>query len=185
MLTRSVAVDPNAAWCCMCDPFVVQANRADDPDSCLQYTVNTVSGERQAPPKTEDGTDTEEVATSLAMVYVRILAGDGLPPSSTQAGEPSSDGSASAAAAAPPAAATVEAEASTSQAQQSDGQASAAANAAGQAASCSGRSTPAAAAVQDAAAATSAAPTEGPACQRTANWEEVYKDVLQSIYSSR
>lgn len=184
LITRSVAVDPNPAWCCMCDPFVVQANRADDPDSCLQYTVNTVSGERQAPPKTEDGTDTEEVATSLAMVYVRILAGDGLPPSSTQAGESSSDAPASAGAAAPPAAA-VEPEASTSQAQQSDGQASAAADAAGEAAGCSGRSTPAAAAVQDAAASTSAAPTEGPACQRTANWEEVYKDVLQSIYSSR
>lgn len=182
MLTRNVAVDPNPSWCGMCDPFVVvQANRADDPDSCLQCTVNTVSGERQAPPKTEDGTDTEEVTTSLAMVYVRILAGDGLPPSSTQAGESSSDAPGSAAA--PPAAA-VEAEASTSQAQQGDGQASAAADAAEEAAGCSGRSTAAAAAVQDAAANTSAAPTDGPACQRTADWEEVYTDVLQSIYSS-
>lgn len=59
----------------------MQGNRADDPDSCLQYTVNAVSGERQAPPKTEDGTDTEEVDTSLAMVYVRIHTGASLPSS--------------------------------------------------------------------------------------------------------
>jgi hypothetical protein len=170
----------------MFDLYAVQANRADDPDSCLQYTVNTLSGERQAPPKTEDGTDTEEVATSLAMVYVRIHTGDGLLPNSAQAGESSSDAPESAATEAAAPAATGEAEASTSQAQRGNGHAAAAAGAAGEAAGCSGRSTAAAAAVadgvQDAVASTSAGLTEG---QGTASWEEVYKDVLQSIHSSR
>lgn len=164
-----------------------EANRADDPDSCLQYTVNMLSGERQAPPKTEDGTDTEEVATSLAMVYVRIHTGDGLLPSIAQAGESSSNAPESAATEAAAPAAIAEAEASTSQVQQGDGHTSltAAAGAAGEPAGCSGRSTAAVAAaegVQDAVASTSAGPTEG---QGTANWEEVYKDVLQSIHSSR
>lgn len=34
--------------------------KLDDPESSLQYNISTPSGERQAPPKTEDGTDTEE-----------------------------------------------------------------------------------------------------------------------------
>lgn len=45
----------------------------------MQFTINALSGERQAPPKTEDGTDTEDVDPGLAMVYVRIHTGASLP----------------------------------------------------------------------------------------------------------
>jgi hypothetical protein len=51
---------------------------ANEVTSGRQYTVSAVSGERQAPPKTEDGTDTEDVApASLEMVhqYVRVHTG--------------------------------------------------------------------------------------------------------------
>lgn len=56
---------------------MLQVVRPDEPDSGLQFTVCTPSGERQAPPKTEDGTDTEDLERahgpdgSLIQVYVR------------------------------------------------------------------------------------------------------------------
>jgi hypothetical protein len=56
---------------------LLQANRRDEPDASLQFTVSTPSGERQAPPKTEDGTDTEDLErvhaalNSPIQVYVR------------------------------------------------------------------------------------------------------------------
>ncbi|WIA08827.1 hypothetical protein OEZ85_008249 [Tetradesmus obliquus] len=54
-----------------------EATRQDEPDASLQFTVSTPSGERQAPPKTEDGTDTEDLErvhaalNSPIQVYVR------------------------------------------------------------------------------------------------------------------
>jgi hypothetical protein len=155
----------------------MQANRTDDLDSCLQYTVNAVSGERAAPPKTEDGTDTEEVDASLAMVYVRIHTGGSLPPTAfvkTGENDPAQPGAAAAAAEEDggttaqhaeggPVASIVDAEAAASGSQAS------------QQTSCSE-----AAAV---AATGSAAALE--ALARPAHWEEVYKDVLQQIHSCR
>lgn len=164
----------------------MQANRTDDPDSCLQYTVNAVSGERAAPPKTEDGTDTEEVDASLAMVYVRIHTGGSLPstssvkseefdPAQAGAAAPAEDGGSTAHHAEPgPVASTADAEAAASGSEVRPSQQL----------SCSEAEAVAAAAGDAASAAATAAPEpEAPA--QPAQWEEVYKDVLQQIHSCR
>jgi hypothetical protein len=171
----------------------MQANRTDDPDSCLQYTVNAVSapaaavmhsrtGERAAPPKTEDGTDTEEVDASLAMVYVRIHTGDSLlstvsvktgefDPAQAGAAAEEHGGSTPQHTERGPLASTADAEAaaSGSHASQQTG----------------GSEAAAAAATGDAASAATAAAPEPEAPAQPAHWQEVYKDVLQQIHSCR
>lgn len=168
----------------------MQANRADDPDSCLQYTVNAVSGERQAPPKTLDGGDTEEVDASLAMVYVRIHTGSSLPFNpALKTGELEAlteSAAAEGGAAAEPAAAQEEASPRAS----SPGQAAATAptpaeDAAGTVAAAAAAPPPAAdeGTGEAPAAASVAATATGPAQQ--GEWDQVYSDVLQKIYSCR
>jgi hypothetical protein len=51
---------------------LLQATRQDEPDASLQFTVSTPSGERQAPPKTEDGTDTEDLERVHAALHSHI-----------------------------------------------------------------------------------------------------------------
>lgn len=170
----------------------MQANRADDPDSCLQYTVNAVSGERQAPPKTEDGEDGgEEGDSSLAMVYVRIHTGPSVPfnpalktgelealteLAAAEAGAVQEEGSPRGSAPGDTAATT----AATAMAEDAAGAvdtATADPAAADEGRVCSTGEVPPAAPV--------AASAEGPAQQAAEAWDHVYHDVLQKIYSCR
>lgn len=159
--------------------IALQASRADDTDSCLQYTVNAVSGERQAPPKTEDGGDTEEVDSNLSMVYVRIHTGGSLPASvlktaefeALAAAELAGDGSSSHEHALHteyhtlPATSDQGAEAAVVE-DPDDGTVAPAPDA-------------------EPASTEQAAGTAKELAQAAANWEGVYQDVLQRIYSSK
>lgn len=51
--------------------LMLPQGKPDVPESSLQYNISTPSGERQAPPKTEDGTDTEESQETPAQMCCR------------------------------------------------------------------------------------------------------------------
>ena len=175
---------------------MLQAARADDPDSCLQYTVNALSGERQAPPKTEDGTDTEEVDSNLAMVYVRIHTGNSSlsynPALKTGEIEALTELAAAEAGAALAAAAGEGAAGASSSLQaaavpcaEDAATSSSAADAAGDAGAAAEGAVATSSDGQGPASAVAAA-AEGPAAAQPAPaWDQVYQDVLQRIQSCR
>lgn len=159
--------------------IALQANRADDPDSCLQYTVNAVSGERQAPPKTEDGGDTEEVDSNLSMVYVRIHTGSSLPASVIKTAEFEALAAADLAGDGPSSNEhELHTEYHTLPPTSDQGTEAAAAEYPddGAVASAPGA---------EPASTEQAAGTAKELAQAAANWEGVYQDVLQRIYSSK
>lgn len=138
-----------------------------------------MSGERHAPPKTEDGGDTEEMDATLSMVYVRIHTGSSLPGSMLKTGEFESlaeaelagDGSSSLEHA-------LHTEQHTSPSTSGQGAAAAVAEHGHDGAAAPAPETQPASAEQVAGTAKELA-------QAAANWEGVYQDVLQRIYSSK
>lgn len=122
-----------------------------------------MSGERQAPPKTEDGTDTEEVDTTLSMVYVRVHTTGG-------GGSLMSNVSVKTAGQHTPVASTTP--------RRAEGAA------AGGAADGWKQHAESQASGQEVAAGACADAAESTNCSGS-GWDEVYKDVLQRIYSCR